>query len=123
MEHSGKWLKKNFNYLGSNLVDCFVTETSTAAHNIINSNLDQSPLYRGDIVGTGPRYCPSIEDKVVRFSSKTSHKLHLEPEGVNSDEWYINGLSTSLPFDIQQRVLHSIKGLENAIMIRPRLCR
>jgi tRNA uridine 5-carboxymethylaminomethyl modification enzyme len=119
VEHSGKWLKKNFNYLGSNLVDCFVTETSTAAHNIINSNLDQSPLYRGDIVGTGPRYCPSIEDKVVRFSSKTSHKLHLEPEGVNSDEWYINGLSTSLPFDIQQSVLHSIKGLENAIMIRP----
>lgn len=119
VEHSGKWLDENYNYLGSNLINCFVTETSTKTHDLINTNLHQSPLYRGDIIGTGPRYCPSIEDKVVRFSSKTSHKIHLEPEGVNSDEWYVNGLSTSLPFGIQQKVLHSIKGLEKAVMIRP----
>ena len=119
VEHCGRWKTKEHNYLGSNLIDCFITETSPKTHDLINANLDQSPLYRGDIVGTGPRYCPSIEDKVVRFSAKASHKIHLEPEGINSDEWYVNGLSTSLPFDIQQEVLKSIKGLENAVIIRP----
>jgi tRNA uridine 5-carboxymethylaminomethyl modification enzyme len=86
---------------------------------LIRTNLDQSPLYQGDIKGTGPRYCPSIEDKVVKFENKDSHKLHLEPEGLDTDEWYINGLSTSLPFKIQCKILKEIPGLENAKIIRP----
>ena len=119
VEHHGRWINREFCNLGKNLVDCFLTETSKESHNIISKNLHLSPLYKGDIVGTGPRYCPSIEDKVVRFSSKDSHRIHLEPEGIHSDEWYINGLSTSLPFPIQQDLIRSIRGLENAIMIRP----
>lgn len=119
VEHNARWLKKGFNHLGNNLVKCFLTQTTCKSHSIINDNLHLSPLYKGDIVGTGPRYCPSIEDKVVRFSSKDSHRIHLEPEGINSDEWYVNGLSTCLPFEIQLKLIQSIPGLENADIIRP----
>ena len=94
-------------------------ETCPEAHDLILENLDKSPLYRGDIEGTGPRYCPSIEDKVVKFRHKDSHKIYLEPEGLDTDEWYINGLSTSLPFEIQKEILKLIPGLENAKIIRP----
>ena len=76
-------------------------------------------MYKGEIVGTGPRYCPSIEDKIVRFAEKEGHQVYLEPEGLKTDEWYVNGLSTSLPFDVQNEVIQSIQGLENAIIIRP----
>ena len=119
VEQNRRWAIKSNLVLGSNLVNCFITSTTETTHKHINENLHLSPLYKGDIVGTGPRYCPSIEDKVVRFSNKDSHRIHLEPEGVNTDEWYINGLSTCLPFEIQQKVLKSIPGLENAKIIRP----
>ena len=119
VEQNRRWAIKNNLVLGSNLVKCFLTSTTETTHKHINENLHLSPLYKGDIVGTGPRYCPSIEDKVVRFSNKDSHRIHLEPEGVNTDEWYINGLSTCLPFEIQQKVLKSLPGLENAKIIRP----
>jgi tRNA uridine 5-carboxymethylaminomethyl modification enzyme len=119
VEHESKWLNPSFNNLGNNLVDCFLTDTTEETHEIINRNLHLSPLYKGDIVGTGPRYCPSIEDKVVRFSAKSSHRIHLEPEGVNSDEWYLNGLSTCLPFHVQNKLIQTIPGLENASIIRP----
>ena len=119
VEQNRRWPTKGSHELGSNLVKCFLTSTTETTHKLINENLHLSPLYKGDIVGTGPRYCPSIEDKVVRFSDKDSHRIHLEPEGVNTDEWYINGLSTCLPFDVQQKVIKSIPGLENAMIIRP----
>jgi tRNA uridine 5-carboxymethylaminomethyl modification enzyme len=119
VEQNGKWIDRPGHQTGSNLVQCFLTSTTEETHKIINENLHCSPLYKGDITGTGPRYCPSIEDKVVRFASKDSHRIHLEPEGINTDEWYINGLSTSLPFDIQQKVLCTIPGLEKAAIIRP----
>ena len=119
VEHKGRWIQKGSNPLGKNLINCYLTETTCESHQIINDNLHLSPLYKGDIVGTGPRYCPSIEDKVVRFSGKDSHRIHLEPEGINSDEWYINGLSTSLPFHVQQELLQTIPGLENSTIIRP----
>ena len=119
VEHNKRWKHDDSVAFGENLVNCYVTSTTCKTHQLINDNLNLSPLYKGDIVGTGPRYCPSIEDKVVRFSSKDSHKIHLEPEGINTDEWYVNGLSTSLPFHIQQEVIKSIPGLENATIIRP----
>ena len=119
VEQRAKWIDQPGHQAGSNLVQCFLTSTSQETHKIINDNLHRSPLYKGDIKGTGPRYCPSIEDKVVRFASKESHRIHLEPEGINTDEWYINGLSTSLPFDIQQKVISTIPGLEDAVIIRP----
>lgn len=100
-------------------VTCRVTRTNKKTAELIRANLHLSPLYQGNIVGTGPRYCPSIEDKIVRFAEKDGHQIYLEPEGLNTDEWYINGLSTSLPFDVQNQVLHSIKGLEDAVIIRP----
>ena len=100
-------------------IECEVTKTTTATASIINDNLHKSPLYKGDISGTGPRYCPSIEDKIVKFGEKDSHRIYLEPEGLNTDEWYINGFSTSLPFDVQLQALKTIPGLENAQIIRP----
>ena len=118
VEHKSRWGSQS-NFPPTNQVNCYITETCPETHQLINKNLHLSPLFKGDIIGTGPRYCPSIEDKVVRFSSKDSHKIHLEPEGINTDEWYINGFSTSLPFHIQQEVLKTIPGLENAIIIRP----
>ncbi|MDA8327687.1 MAG: tRNA uridine-5-carboxymethylaminomethyl(34) synthesis enzyme MnmG [Betaproteobacteria bacterium] len=98
---------------------CWITHTSEVTHDIIRGGLDRSPLYTGVIDGVGPRYCPSIEDKIVRFADKTSHQIFIEPEGLTTQEVYPNGISTSLPFDIQWRLVRSIKGLENANLMRP----
>ncbi|MCH9697369.1 MAG: tRNA uridine-5-carboxymethylaminomethyl(34) synthesis enzyme MnmG [Gammaproteobacteria bacterium] len=100
-------------------VHCHITRTTTETHDIIRSGLDRSPMYSGVIEGTGPRYCPSIEDKIVRFSERDSHQIFVEPEGLNTTEIYPNGISTSLPFDIQQRLIHSIPGFETARITRP----
>ncbi len=104
---------------GSVRHSCWLTYTSPETESIIRDNLHQSALYGGEITGTGPRYCPSIEDKYVKFPDKPRHLLFLEPEGRHSEEWYINGFSTSLPLDIQIKALHSIPGLENAVLLRP----
>ena len=98
---------------------CAITYTHEGTHDIIRANLDRSPLFSGIIHGVGPRYCPSIEDKVVRFADKTRHQIFVEPEGRSTEEYYLNGLSTSLPFDVQQLIVHSIPGLEKAQLIRP----
>ena len=98
---------------------CWITHTTKRTHEIIRANLERSPLYAGQIKGTGPRYCPSIEDKVVKFSDKESHQLFLEPEGRHTKEYYVNGISTSLPYDVQLEFLHSIPALERAEMMRP----
>jgi len=100
-------------------VPCYMTYTNTTTHDIIRSGLDRSPLYCGIIKGIGPRYCPSIEDKVVRFADKKRHQIFLEPDGRHTDEIYPNGISTSLPLDIQVRMLRSIQGLEQAEILRP----
>jgi len=100
-------------------VSCYITYTNSATHEIIRSGLDRSPLYCGIIKGVGPRYCPSIEDKVVRFAEKERHQIFLEPEGQDTNEIYPNGISTSLPLDVQVRMLRSIRGLEEVKMIRP----
>jgi len=100
-------------------IPCWITHTTRKTHEIIRANLHRSPLYSGQIKGTGPRYCPSIEDKVVRFSDKASHQLFLEPEGRHTEEYYVNGISTSLPYDVQLEFLHSISGLEGAEIMRP----
>ena len=104
---------------GTDQVSCWMTHTTEATKRIVLANLTRSPLYSGAIAGSGPRYCPSIEDKFVRFSQKERHMLFLEPEGRHTDEWYINGLSTSLPFDVQLDMVQSISGLEAAKMLRP----
>src|SRR5438552_1794543 len=98
---------------------CWITHTTRLTHEIIRANLDRSPLYTGRIKGTGPRYCPSIEDKVVKFPEKSLHQLFLEPEGRHTLEYYVNGISTSLPYEIQLQFLHSIPGLEDAEIMRP----
>jgi tRNA uridine 5-carboxymethylaminomethyl modification enzyme len=98
---------------------CWITHTTEKTHRIIRANLHRSPLYAGRIKGTGPRYCPSIEDKVVKFSEKVSHQLFLEPEGRHTNEYYVNGLSTSLPYDVQLEFLQSIPALEHAEIMRP----
>ncbi|MGI4985691.1 MAG: tRNA uridine-5-carboxymethylaminomethyl(34) synthesis enzyme MnmG, partial [Janthinobacterium lividum] len=98
---------------------CWVTHTNEVTHDIIRGGLDRSPMYTGVIEGVGPRYCPSIEDKIHRFASKTSHQIFLEPEGLTTNEYYPNGISTSLPFDIQLALVHSMAGLENAHILRP----
>jgi tRNA uridine 5-carboxymethylaminomethyl modification enzyme len=113
-----------FSYLGKieqhpTQISCFITYTNEKTHAIIRSGLDRSPIYSGVIDGIGPRYCPSIEDKVVRFADKLSHQIFLEPEGLNTHEVYPNGISTSLPFNIQCDLIHSIKGLERAHITRP----
>jgi len=100
-------------------VPCWITHTTKRTHEIIRANLQRSPLYAGQIKGTGPRYCPSIEDKVVKFSDKASHQLFLEPEGRHTKEYYVNGISTSLPYDVQLEFLHSIPALERAEIMRP----
>lgn len=100
-------------------VNCFVAYTTEKTHEIIRRNVGRSPLYSGQIEGIGPRYCPSIEDKVVKFPEKTRHQLFLEPEGLDTYEFYVNGLSTSMPVDVQEAVLASIPGLETAEMMRP----
>ncbi|WP_447956793.1 tRNA uridine-5-carboxymethylaminomethyl(34) synthesis enzyme MnmG [Vreelandella sp. EE7] len=100
-------------------VSCHIAQTNERAHDIIKANLDRSPMYSGVIDSTGPRYCPSIEDKVHRFADKTSHQVFIEPEGLETNELYPNGISTSLPFDVQLQVVRSMKGLENAHITRP----
>ena len=99
-------------------IPCWLTYTNSQSHEIINSNLHRAPMFTGVVKGVGPRYCPSIEDKIVRFADKERHQLFLEPEGRNTEEVYVQGLSTSLPEDVQRDLVHSIKGLENAEMMR-----
>ncbi|BDD43561.1 tRNA uridine-5-carboxymethylaminomethyl(34) synthesis enzyme MnmG [Streptococcus ruminantium] len=111
------FLSKDDDYLQEQ-VPCWLTYTNEKSHEIINSNLHRAPMFSGIVKGIGPRYCPSIEDKIVRFADKDRHQLFLEPEGRNTDEIYVQGLSTSLPEDVQQDLIHSIKGLENAQMMR-----
>ena len=112
-EHPMMWVP------GTHACSCWMTYTNEDTHRVILDNLKRSALFSGNIHGKGPRYCPSIEDKVVRFSDRERHRLFLEPEGVCTDEWYINGLSTSLPLDVQLDMLKTIPGLEKAILIRP----
>ncbi|MET3077375.1 tRNA uridine-5-carboxymethylaminomethyl(34) synthesis enzyme MnmG [Pantoea leporis] len=100
-------------------VPCWITYTNEQTHDVIRNNLDRSPMYAGIIEGIGPRYCPSIEDKVMRFADRNAHQIFLEPEGLTSNEIYPNGISTSLPFDVQMQIVRSMKGLENAKIIRP----
>jgi tRNA uridine 5-carboxymethylaminomethyl modification enzyme len=113
-----------FSFIGSRdmhpaQLPCWITHTNSRTHEIIRSGLDRSPMYTGKIEGIGPRYCPSIEDKIHRFASKASHQIFLEPEGLDTHEVYPNGISTSLPFDVQFDLVRSIKGLENAHLLRP----
>ncbi len=98
---------------------CFITRTTTKTQKIVNDNIHLSPMYSGEIVGVGPRYCPSIEDKIIRFKDRATHQIFLEPEGISTDEIYINGLSTSLPFEVQIELVRSVIGCENAEIIRP----
>ena len=98
---------------------CYLTYTTAETHNLIRANLDRSPLYGGKIEGVGPRYCPSIEDKVVRFADKPRHQLFLEPMGLDTEEMYVQGFSSSMPFDVQRDMLHTVKGLEHAEIMRP----
>ena len=100
-------------------VNCYITHTNERTHDIIRENLDRSPMYSGVIEGIGPRYCPSIEDKIHRFADKQSHQVFIEPEGLTTHELYPNGISTSLPFDVQLQIVQSIKGMENAHILRP----
>ena len=100
-------------------VNCYITHTNARTHDIIRENLDRSPMFSGKIEGVGPRYCPSIEDKIHRFTDKDSHQIFIEPEGLTTHELYPNGISTSLPFDVQLEFIHSMKGLENAHITRP----
>lgn len=111
-------------YLGSQedhprQISCYITATNEACHEVIRSGLDRSPMYAGIIEGTGPRYCPSIEDKVMRFATKSSHQIFVEPEGLETNELYPNGISTSLPYDIQVKMVSHIRGFENAHITRP----
>ncbi|MCD6046633.1 MAG: gidA [Gammaproteobacteria bacterium] len=113
-----------FSYMGKasdhpQQISCFITHTNEQTHDTIRQGLSRSPLYAGVIEGVGPRYCPSIEDKVVRFADKSSHQIFLEPEGLTVNEFYPNGISTSLPFDVQLELVRSMKGLENAYITRP----
>ena len=113
-----------FSFMGSadehpEQMPCHITYTNEKTHEVIRNNLDRSPMYAGVIEGIGPRYCPSIEDKVMRFADRNQHQIFLEPEGLTSHEIYPNGISTSLPFDVQMQIVHSMKGMENARIVRP----
>jgi len=113
-----------FSFMGSvddhpHQVPCHITHTNAQTHDIIRAGLDRSPMYSGEIEGVGPRYCPSIEDKIVRFADKDSHQIFVEPEGLTTHEVYPNGISTSLPFDVQHALVRSMKGFENAHITRP----
>src|SRR5438105_2932499 len=103
----------------ANKICCYITHTDEKIHSIIRANMNRSPLYSGQIKGIGPRYCPSLEDKVVKFQDKDRHQIVLEPEGIDTHEIYVNGMSTSLPIDVQREILSSMRGLESAQMIRP----
>ncbi|MEW6622374.1 MAG: tRNA uridine-5-carboxymethylaminomethyl(34) synthesis enzyme MnmG [Bacillota bacterium] len=122
-EQKGDERAYNFSFMTEELarpnVSCWLTYTNEKTHDIIRQNLHRSPLYGGIIEGVGPRYCPSIEDKVVRFADKLQHQIFLEPEGINTTEYYVQGLSTSLPEDVQLKMLRTIRGLENAQIMRP----
>ncbi|MBT5229111.1 MAG: tRNA uridine-5-carboxymethylaminomethyl(34) synthesis enzyme MnmG, partial [Methylococcales bacterium] len=113
-----------FSFLGKRTdhpkqISCYITHTNEQTHDIIREGLDRSPMYTGVIDGVGPRYCPSIEDKIHRFSDRNSHQIFIEPEGLTTHEVYPNGISTSLPFDVQLAFIRSIKGFENAHILRP----
>jgi tRNA uridine 5-carboxymethylaminomethyl modification enzyme len=113
-----------FSFLGNvsqhpRQIPCHITYTNEKTHDVIRNNLDRSPMYAGIIEGIGPRYCPSIEDKVMRFADRNSHQIFLEPEGLTSNEIYPNGISTSLPFDVQMQIVRSMQGMENARIVRP----
>ncbi len=113
-----------FSYIGQQSdhprqIPCYITHTNEKTHDIIRNGLDRSPMFTGVIEGTGPRYCPSIEDKITRFADKTSHQIFVEPEGLTTNEIYPNGISTSLPFDVQVALVNSMKGFENAFITRP----
>jgi tRNA uridine 5-carboxymethylaminomethyl modification enzyme len=123
-EQPGDTPEPVFSFLGSRSMHprqlpCWITHTNLRTHEIIRGGLDRSPMFTGVIQGIGPRYCPSIEDKVHRFAGKTGHQIFLEPEGLTTTEIYPNGISTSLPFDVQVELVHSIRGLENAHLVRP----
>jgi tRNA uridine 5-carboxymethylaminomethyl modification enzyme len=123
-EQRGDDLVPVMSYMGSvddhpQQIPCYITQTNERTHEIIRKNLDRSPLFSGVIDGTGPRYCPSIEDKIVRFADKSSHQIFVEPEGLTTTELYPNGLSTSLPFDVQVDYVRSMKGFEQAVICRP----
>ena len=115
--HTLNWTKNGKFHVEQ--LPCWITNTTSKTHEIISANLHRSPLYSGRIEGTGPRYCPSIEDKVVKFARRTEHHIFLEPEGRHTEEFYVNGISTSLPFDIQFAFLRTIPGLEKAQILRP----
>ena len=127
MEQANKLLPNESNHgkksilelLNYNQIPCFITHTTSRTKEIVRSNRNKSPLYSGQIEGIGPRYCPSIEDKVFRFSEKEQHQIFLEPEGIETDEIYVNGLSTSMPYDVQLELVHSIIGCERAELLRP----
>ena len=113
-----------FSYLGRpeqhpKQIPCWISHTNEQTHDIIRAGLDRSPMYTGVIEGVGPRYCPSIEDKIHRFASRNSHQIFLEPEGLTTNEFYPNGISTSLPFDVQWDLVRSIRGMESAVIVRP----
>jgi tRNA uridine 5-carboxymethylaminomethyl modification enzyme len=123
-EQPGDFPEPVFSFLGRRDMHpqqrpCWITHTNTRTHEVIRGGLDRSPMFTGVIQGVGPRYCPSIEDKIHRFAGKSSHQIFLEPEGLTSNEIYPNGISTSLPFDVQLELVHSIRGLERAHIIRP----
>jgi tRNA uridine 5-carboxymethylaminomethyl modification enzyme len=123
-EQPGDYPTPVFSFLGKRehhprQISCHITHTNEKTHEVIRNNLDRSPMYSGEIEGIGPRYCPSIEDKVVRFADRNSHQIFLEPEGLDCNEVYPNGISTSLPFDVQYEIVRSMKGLENAHVTRP----
>ncbi|MCX7552816.1 tRNA uridine-5-carboxymethylaminomethyl(34) synthesis enzyme MnmG [Marinicella sp. S1101] len=123
-EQPGDTPRPVFSYMGSHdqhpeQVSCYITHTNLKTHDHIRSGLDRSPMYSGEIEGKGPRYCPSIEDKIMRFADKDSHQIFVEPEGLGTHELYPNGISTSLPFDVQIKLVRSIKGFENAHITRP----
>ena len=123
-EQPGDMPRPVFSYLGTvdhhpQQVSCWITHTSERTHDLIRAGLDRSPLFTGAIEGVGPRYCPSIEDKVMRFADKASHQIFIEPEGLDTHEIYPNGISTSLPFDVQLALVRSIRGFENAVITRP----
>ena len=124
LEQPGDTPEPVFSFLGRRdmhprQLPCWITHTNEQTHEIIRGGLDRSPMFTGVIQGVGPRYCPSIEDKIHRFAGKASHQRFLEPEGLSTHEFYPNGISTSLPFDVQLEVVHSIRGLENAHILRP----
>ncbi|ALO36484.1 tRNA uridine 5-carboxymethylaminomethyl modification protein [Colwellia sp. MT41] len=123
-EQPGDTPRPVFSFMGSRAdhpkqISCYITHTNEKTHQIIRDGLDRSPLYTGVIEGVGPRYCPSIEDKITRFADKNSHQIFVEPEGLTTNEVYPNGISTSLPFDVQIDLVRSIKGFENAFITRP----